>query len=521
MPKQFTFSTLLPFVSQSQHASEVKRREEESVSSKSYLSDLISSARSRRNDEEVLSDGSSTKSGPRTRSKAKSKNKAKTRGSPNPKKWKKRVDTWYDRITVEDLEATKAKAKLSKKAITDEKRHARFRKGRVVYTRNRNIADLEKELQPGFTKRRRIPAFGVLLKQSEICKHFWLVKFHRGDAIYCNESILHFGADATPTTHLLGRSDGNMLCLKEVKFEIDKDKETVLKDILMPKILNLPGHDSMSYKEIVALFSQFHPWLTENVLIEYVSAYKKNISFNINDDTKSSNSSSKSSTYGAAVVTPSTSKKDSDCFNSHVGKKPTTTRDEDSDSESEDEYSDSSTGTFFKEKKKRKLSSHQKFKVTADSSQRDIYDELASSSDDDSYVKVDTNMMKRSANEIIALDSDDDTLPPSSNLTRKRAAKASDKALTKESTLYDSSDNDFVHVPEDIGVVNDAITRFVQNSGMRDPRHEVAGLRDLVSITARREERNKRISSIVNTAYSDFINNRYRDVERDEDEEGE
>lgn len=56
-------------------------------------------------------------------------------------------------------------------------------------------------------------------------------------------------------------------------------------------------------------------------------------------------------------------------------------------------------------------------------------------------------------------DDDRSTVPPSNLLNTK------DQVNT--TTTYDSSDDKFVHVPEDIGVVNDAITKFAQSSGMR------------------------------------------------------
>ena len=305
MPKHPVISSFVPFVTQTQHDAEVKKKE--ATPPKSYVSKFISLACHNNNGN--ISDGSDVidvlvdDSGS-----GKVEFPADHKPSASSKKQASCAnddDIWYGRITKADLKAKKEKIKLSKKQAAEAKIHAEFHVGQVVYTQRSEVADLEPKLCPGRSRRARIPSSGIIVKQSKLCEKLWLVKFHKGVTMYYYESVLYFGSDASTTNNILHCTKDNLLSVKKVELTLSNDQETVLKDIFLPKILNLPGHDRVTFKQILTKFSTYHPWLTKDILITYIKAYKNNISFNINNDKVPIKKSINSITNDKVFVTPS------------------------------------------------------------------------------------------------------------------------------------------------------------------------------------------------------------------------
>ena len=139
--------------------------------------------------------------------------------------------------------------------------------GCEVSTRSKKIADLTKKKPGGHCT--RICTYRVVLKQSQLVKSFWLVKFRNGKTRMCNERMLKFESNIAHS-HVLSGDSSNTLNLKKLCNKCE-GREHVLSVLCFSKVHHVGNYKETKYKDITKMFINKYAWLTESKLLKYVS----------------------------------------------------------------------------------------------------------------------------------------------------------------------------------------------------------------------------------------------------------
>ena len=183
------------------------------------------------------------------------------------------VPEWKDCLTKKDLlnAAIKRKEDLRKKHV------AKFVADCLVSTRNKLVSSSIPKVKREDGKRNVRPkVFGVLIKKSELDPTMWLVKFHNNKCLYCSIKVLVFEAKEG-NTNILTANEKQMLLTTKLNL-LSEEHESILKTILYPLILKVPGHSNISIKSLVKKFKPKYPWIKESSLRNYVMLYQNKLS---------------------------------------------------------------------------------------------------------------------------------------------------------------------------------------------------------------------------------------------------
>ena len=199
--------------------------------------------------------------------------------SSNPdSEWKDRIDPLaFERKRMEDY-INKQKDRRTAYA-------QKYGPGRLVSSRSPRISTNEVatgNADEGKAKSVRDKVFGIVLKGSEMDFYTWLVKFANGLSYYCNIKLLIFEnhhVDYQLVNMIL--NDEEKEIMTKARFEeMSKKHDYILKSVLYPLPVRLPGKSTISVRNIVKRLKPMYPWLEENLLCEYINAVQNKLSFN-------------------------------------------------------------------------------------------------------------------------------------------------------------------------------------------------------------------------------------------------
>ena len=155
-------------------------------------------------------------------------------------------------------------------------RQTLFSIGTRLYTINKDIAPLEDEIQEGCTRRKRIPTYGTVVKQSPFFPQFWLVRFKNGTEYYCTEKAVHF-IDKLNHVPSIGKDCSLRKMKQEEENQLKADRELIMTQIVCSKIIKLPGWSNITYESLVNLFKPEYSWLTPAKLRKHVHLLRKQL----------------------------------------------------------------------------------------------------------------------------------------------------------------------------------------------------------------------------------------------------
>ena len=165
---------------------------------------------------------------------------------------------WLPRITARSRAKEAAITALRDRHSQELEHQTKFCVGAHVSTKHKLIAPLSNS--PVKKRRSRIAVTGEIMAKSEYQPYFWLVKFTNGKTFYCNSNVLKFLESKAPSS-VLTLDDSKMLSTKKVdKTFINEQK--IMSTILCSKIHDIPGHPTLTFDALLALFKPRFPWLT-------------------------------------------------------------------------------------------------------------------------------------------------------------------------------------------------------------------------------------------------------------------
>ena len=127
---------------------------------------------------------------------------------------------------------------------------------------------------------------GIIIKRSELDECTWLVKFQNSKELYyCHDKTIVFENKFAPICTWLNKHEREMMENNRFKVMV-QDHEELLKPILFPIVGLVPAAHSISVKNIVKKLSPKYNWLNEKSLLEYILAFRKNLSINKMKDSK-------------------------------------------------------------------------------------------------------------------------------------------------------------------------------------------------------------------------------------------
>ena len=188
--------------------------------------------------------------------------------APKPK-----FSEWKDRIDADSHADYQLALHVEKQQKALENRLKNFRPGALVSTRNKKVSTDEYQQEGKKKGAHRDKVYGVLIKTSLINEEHWLVKFYNNKLFYCHNKVLRF-EDQLADTHVL--SDNQMKMMKEARFDLlAVEHENILKRVLFPLPVKLPQTSLISVASICKRLKPQHPWLEENDLRSYITAFQQ------------------------------------------------------------------------------------------------------------------------------------------------------------------------------------------------------------------------------------------------------
>ena len=203
--------------------------------------------------------------------------------SSSPPKVPTNTEGWVSRCSlaeVQDFQDKLEHMKQLQRNTNEEKARAlnisKLKVGVEVWTKDKSIAKLSKSRGPKGKRRSREQTFGIIKKRSNRNSTFWYIEFQNGKRMYCSQDILTFHSVVPQVVHL-GRTKDNKLCLTKpnASYVSIEEQDKVKNQILLAKIYQLPGHDSVTYETLERVHKHTHPWISAWKLRAYISKIHK------------------------------------------------------------------------------------------------------------------------------------------------------------------------------------------------------------------------------------------------------